>query len=91
MLVEGIRDKFSAGKERSEQPFMLVFGAGAVAGSVAAAATTPFDVIKTRVQRVVGGKQECKCFDKKKSVVFSVSLISVCDSLDASGLSSSRE
>ncbi len=57
MLVEMIRGRFGE-KNRSDQSFSVVFGAGAVAGSVAAAATTPFDVIKTQMQHSVDGRKE---------------------------------
>lgn len=54
----GQRDTGRQGDQRKQAPFLHSFMAGCVAGSVAAVAVTPLDVIKTRLQTLQKGEGE---------------------------------
>ncbi len=55
VLVEHLRDAFG-GLDRSTTPAAVHFMSAWCAGTVAAAATTPFDVIKTKMQKEANGR-----------------------------------
>ncbi len=54
VLVESVRSRYGSA-DRTARPWGLHFAAACVAGSVAAILTTPFDVIKTQMQKEASG------------------------------------